>query len=174
MPILVCIAIAIKIEGKGPVLFRQARAGLNGTPFTIVKFRTLLPQEHDVTDPTSVATPIGLFLRRWGLDELPQLWNVWKGEMSIIGPRPTLIEQVEHYSTHEMKRLSVRPGITGWAQIHGRNSIDWPERIELDIEYVEHASMHLDAQILFRTPLTLLSGKGTYGSKGINPTYFSS
>lgn len=173
MPIFICISLAIKIEGKGPILFRQTRAGMNGAPFTILKFRTLLPREHDVSDPTSVATTLGLFLRRWGLDELPQLWNVWKGDMSLIGPRPTLMEQVELYSPHEMKRLAVRPGITGWAQIHGRNAIDWPERIELDIQYVEHASMQLDALILFRTPLALVSGKGTYGSRGINPTYSS-
>ena len=172
-PVLVCISAAILIEGRGPVLFKQARAGKNGVPFTIVKFRTLLPESHDTSDPTSIATPLGLFLRRWGLDELPQLWNVWKGEMSVVGPRPTLLEQVEQYTDHEKRRLAVRPGITGWAQIHGRNAIDWPQRIELDIHYVERASMQLDAKILFRTPFALLSGTGTYGPKGINPTYSS-
>ena len=173
LPVFVCISLAIWLEGRGPVLFKQTRAGLNGAPFTIIKFRTLLPVAHDVTDPKSIATPLGLFLRRWALDELPQLWNVLKGEMSIIGPRPTLMEQVQQYSDHEKKRLTVRPGITGWAQIHGRNAIEWPERIALDIQYVEHASVQLDAQILVRTPFALLSGTGTYGSKGVNPTYSS-
>ena len=173
LPILLCISLAIWIEGRGSIFFTQTRAGKNGVPFTILKFRTLLPQDHDVSDPTSVATPLGLFLRRWGLDELPQLWNVWKGDMSIVGPRPTLVDQVERYSEHERKRLSVRPGITGWAQIHGRNAIDWPQRIELDIQYVEKASFQLDTKILLRTPIALLSGTGTYGPTGINPTYSS-
>ena len=172
-PVFVCISLAILIEGRGPILFKQARAGKNGVPFTIIKFRTLLPKVHDTSNPQSVATPLGLFLRRWGLDELPQLWNILKGEMSIIGPRPTLLEQVEQYTAHERKRLTVRPGITGWAQIHGRNAIDWPKRIELDIQYVERASIHLDAKILFRTPFALLSGTGTYGPQGINHTYSS-
>ena len=174
LPLFASICLAIRMEGKGAIFFRQTRAGLNGIPFTILKFRTLLPVQHDVTNPRSIATPLGLFLRRWGLDELPQLWNVWKGDMSLIGPRPTLMEQVEHYSEHEKRRLAVRPGITGWAQIHGRNAIDWPARIELDIQYVEHASLQLDALILIRTPFSLLSGTGTYGSKGVNPTYSSS
>ena len=172
-PLLVVISLAILIEGRGPVFFKQERAGKDGVPFTIFKFRTLLIKAHDTSDPQSVATPLGLFLRRWGLDELPQLWNVWKGDMSVVGPRPTLLEQVAQYTDHEKKRLQVRPGITGWAQIHGRNAIDWPQRIELDIHYVERASIHLDASILIRTPFALLSGTGTYGPQGINPTYSS-
>ena len=172
-PLLGCISLAIWLEGRGPIFFRQTRSGQEGVPFTIVKFRTLLPKNHDVSNPQSVATPLGLFLRRWGLDELPQLWNVWKGDMSIVGPRPTLPEQVEQYSDHERKRLLVRPGITGWAQIHGRNAIDWPRRIELDIQYVERISLQLDVKILLKTPFALFSGTGTYGPQGINPTYSS-
>ncbi|MFK7847044.1 MAG: sugar transferase [Rhodothermales bacterium] len=172
-PVFVLVTLLIFIESGRPIIFRQTRVGLSGKLFKIYKFRTLYRGAHEVTNPQAMITPIGGFLRRWGIDELPQLINVLKDDMSIVGPRPTIPEQVEHYSEFEKQRLEMRPGITGWAQIHGRNAIDWPARIELDIEYVKSANLTFDTQILLRTPISLISGKdNAYGPTGHNVDFF--
>lgn len=167
-PIFFIIAIAIYLDSEGPVLFRQTRIGLNGRPFKIYKFRTLYVGAHEVSNPQAMVTSVGIFLRRWGLDELPQLFNILKNDMSLVGPRPTLPEQVARYSARERRRLQMRPGITGWAQIHGRNAIDWSRRIALDVEYVRNANLALDLMILVRTPFSLTAEDNTYGPSGKN------
>lgn len=173
-PMLGVIALCIWLEAGRPILFRQTRTGRRGRPFDLLKFRTLQPVDHDPRCPQAVVTRIGRVLRRWGLDELPQLWNVMRGEMSLVGPRPTLPKQTRRYGPFERQRLDVRPGLTGWAQIHGRNALSWPERIELDVWYVAHRSFWLDLRILLRTPRVLLRGQGTYGRSGKNPSFSSS
>ena len=168
-PFLGAAALAIKLDDRGPVLYRQRRVGRDGREFELLKLRTMVVGAEgqgagwavDRGDPR--ITRVGRALRRLSLDELPQLWNVVRGEMSLIGPRPTLQYQVEQYSPHQRRRLDVRPGITGWAQVQGRASLPWEERIELDIWYVEHRSPWLDAKILARTPLALFGG--TYKGK---------
>jgi lipopolysaccharide/colanic/teichoic acid biosynthesis glycosyltransferase len=168
-PLLAAIAIAIKLETPGPVLFRQERIGRHGRAFEILKFRTLM--DRPVRDPADFLisakderiTRVGAFLRRWSLDELPQLWNVIRGEMSIVGPRPTLRYQVEQYDAFQRRRLEVPPGVTGWAQIAGRNALSWPERIELDVWYVDHRSLWLDLRILGATLPTLIRPGSIYG-----------
>jgi lipopolysaccharide/colanic/teichoic acid biosynthesis glycosyltransferase len=168
-PFLAAAAIAIKLDGGGPVLYRQQRVGKNGREFELVKLRTMVVGAErqgagwavNRGDPR--ITRVGSVLRRLSLDEVPQLWNVLRGEMSLIGPRPTLAYQVERYTPHQRRRLDVRPGITGWAQVQGRASLPWEERIELDVWYVDHRSPRLDAKILARTPLALLGG--TYKGK---------
>ena len=165
-PALAVAALAIKLEDRGPVFYRQLRAGRHGTPFRVFKFRTMIVDaEHQgaglaVNEGDSRITRTGRILRKLSLDELPQLWNVVRGEMSIIGPRPTLRYQVEQYDERQRRRLDVLPGITGWAQIHGRATLPWDERIELDVWYVDHRSPLLDLKILLRTPLALF--RGTY------------
>jgi lipopolysaccharide/colanic/teichoic acid biosynthesis glycosyltransferase len=167
-PLLAAVAIAIKLEGGGPILFRQERIGRNGRPFDILKFRTLLdapardPADYLISASDPRIGRMGAFLRRWSLDELPQLWNVLRGEMSIVGPRPTLRYQVELYDDFQRRRLEVLPGVTGWAQISGRNELSWPERIELDVWYVDHRSFLLDLRILVRTTATLFKPSSIY------------
>jgi len=170
-PALAVAAIAIKLEDRGPVLYRQERVGKDGTSFELLKLRTMVVGAEtrgagfavDEGDPR--ITRAGRILRRLSMDELPQLWNVLRGDMSLIGPRPTLAYQVEQYSPRQRRRLEVKPGLTGWAQIHGRASLPWDERIELDVWYVEHRSPLLDLRILLRTPLALFGGtyKGETG-----------
>ena len=168
-PFLAAAALAIKLDGGGPVLYRQQRVGKDGREFELVKLRTMVVGAErqgagwavDHGDPR--ITRVGSVLRRLSLDEVPQLWNVVRGEMSLIGPRPTLAYQVEQYTPRQRRRLDVRPGITGWAQVQGRASLPWEERIELDVWYVEHRSPRLDLKILARTPLALLGG--TYKGK---------
>jgi lipopolysaccharide/colanic/teichoic acid biosynthesis glycosyltransferase len=167
-PLLAAVAIAIKLEGGGPILFRQERIGRHGRPFDILKFRTLLdapardPADYLISASDPRIGRMGAFLRRWSLDELPQLWNVLRGEMSIVGPRPTLRYQVELYDDFQRRRLEVLPGVTGWAQISGRNELSWPERIELDVWYVDHRSFLLDLRILVRTTATLFKPSSIY------------
>ena len=168
-PFLGAAALAIKLDDRGPVLYRQRRVGKDGREFELLKLRTMIVGAEgqgagwavDRGDPR--ITRVGRALRRLSLDELPQLWNVVRGEMSLIGPRPTLQYQVDQYSPRQRRRLDVRPGITGWAQVQGRASLPWEERIELDVWYVEHRSPWLDAKILARTPLALFGG--TYKGK---------
>ena len=163
-PLLAVAALAIKVEDGGPVFYAQRRVGKDGVDFELLKLRTMVPEAErlgagyavDEGDPR--ITRVGRILRRLSLDELPQLWNVVRGDMSVIGPRPTLRYQVERYDERQMRRLEVKPGITGWAQIHGRATLPWPDRIELDVWYVEHRSPRLDLTILTRTPLALFSG----------------
>jgi lipopolysaccharide/colanic/teichoic acid biosynthesis glycosyltransferase len=165
-PVLAAAAAAIKLEDGGPVLYRQQRVGLGGRDFELLKLRTMvvgaetLGAGFAVEAGDSRITRVGRVLRRLSLDELPQLWNVVRGDMSLIGPRPTLRYQVEEYTERQRRRLDVRPGITGWAQVQGRAALPWEERIELDVWYVEHRSWRLDLTILGRTPLALF--RGTY------------
>jgi len=168
-PIFGAIAIAIRLETPGPIFFRQERIGRYGRPFEIVKFRTLVgeaprkPGDFLISPADARITRVGAFLRRWSLDELPQLWNILKGDMSIVGPRPTLRYQVDQYTDFQRRRLEVPPGVTGWAQVNGRNALSWPDRIELDVWYVDHRSLGLDLKILVRTPRTLLQARSIYG-----------
>ena len=170
-PILAAAALATKLGDGGPVFYRQRRVGKDGKEFELLKLRTMeVGAEHKgpgmaVNEGDPRITGLGRLLRRLSLDELPQLWNVVRGDMSVIGPRPTLAYQVERYTPRQRRRLEVRPGITGWAQIHGRARLPWDERIELDVWYVEHRSPWLDLKILARTPLALFAGtyKGETG-----------
>jgi lipopolysaccharide/colanic/teichoic acid biosynthesis glycosyltransferase len=171
-PALAAAAIAIKLEDRGPVLYRQRRVGHAGRDFDLLKLRTMVvgaeAQGWAVNRGDPRITRVGRVLRRLSLDELPQLWNVLRGEMSLVGPRPTLRYQVEQYTPRQRRRLEVRPGITGWAQVNGRASLPWEDRIELDVWYVEHRSPWLDAKILARTPAALFRGtyKGQTGGWG--------
>jgi lipopolysaccharide/colanic/teichoic acid biosynthesis glycosyltransferase len=170
-PALAAAAVAIKLEDGGPVLYRQRRVGLNGADFDLLKLRTMVVgAEHQgaglaVNRGDARITRVGRILRRLSLDELPQLWNVVRGEMSLIGPRPTLRYQVEKYSERQHRRLDVKPGITGWAQVNGRASLPWSDRIELDVWYVENRSPWVDLKILAKTPAALFSAtyKGDTG-----------
>ena len=170
-PLLALAALAVKLEDGGPVLYRQTRVGRNGADFELLKLRTMVVGAEtkgagfavNRGDPRITRT--GRFLRRLSLDELPQLWNVVRGDMSLIGPRPTLRYQVEQYTPRQRRRLDVKPGLTGWAQVNGRTKLPWDERIELDVWYVEHRSPWVDLKILLRTPLALFTGtyKGETG-----------
>ena len=153
-PLLAAVAIAIRVALGAPVLFRQVRPGLHGAPFTILKFRTM----RNLTDAGGQPRPdgermtgLGKFLRSTSLDELPELWNVLKGDMSLVGPRPLLLEYRELYTETQARRQNVRPGITGWAQVNGRNAISWEQKFELDVWYVDHQSLWLDLRILAMT-----------------------
>jgi lipopolysaccharide/colanic/teichoic acid biosynthesis glycosyltransferase len=170
-PILVLVAALILFSMGRPVLFRQARSGRDGRVFSVVKFRTMR-DEVFAGEPDAARTPaVGRLLRATSLDELPQLWNILRGQMGVIGPRPTLPEQVARYSHRERGRLAVRPGLTGWAQINGRNAISWPERIELDLWYIRNRSLALDLKILLRTVLAVLRRGGIVGAGGVNPGF---
>jgi lipopolysaccharide/colanic/teichoic acid biosynthesis glycosyltransferase len=170
-PFLAAAALGIKVEDRGPVLYRQRRVGRDGREFELLKLRTMVVGADQQGAGWAVnrgdprITRFGRVLRRLSLDELPQLWNVVRGEMSLIGPRPTLSYQVEQYTPRQRKRLDVKPGITGWAQIHGRASLPWEDRIELDVWYVENRSPGVDLKILLRTPRALFGGtyKGETG-----------
>ncbi len=167
-PLLALAAIAIRIESRGPVFYRQLRVGRDGVPFQLWKLRTMVPGAETtgagiyVIEGDPRITRVGRLLRRFSLDELPNLVNVLRGEMAIVGPRPTVQEQVDRYTERQRRRLEVKPGITGWAQINGRTSLPWPERIELDVWYVEHRSIRLDLRILLRTARLLATGHGLY------------
>jgi lipopolysaccharide/colanic/teichoic acid biosynthesis glycosyltransferase len=167
-PVLLSAMIAIRLESRGPVIYSQRRAGRDDVPFEMFKLRTMVDGAEHVGAGLAVnandtrITRVGAFLRRTSLDELPNLVNVLRGEMSLVGPRPTLPAQVEQYTERQRGRLSVKPGITGWAQINGRASLPWSERIELDLYYVEHRSLALDLRILLRTPMLIIGGSGLY------------
>jgi lipopolysaccharide/colanic/teichoic acid biosynthesis glycosyltransferase len=168
-PLLLIAAVAIKLDSRGPVIYRQRRVGKGGQQFEVYKLRTM----RLGSDPVGVGTPVleddprvtrvGGLLRRFSLDELPNLVNVLRGELAIVGPRPTLAAQVELYTERQRRRLEVKPGITGWAQVNGRAGISWEERIELDVWYVDNHSLALDLRILARTARLLLTGHGLYG-----------
>ena len=167
-PVLAAAAIAIRLESPGPVIYRQRRVGKDGQPFELLKLRTMVSGAEHVGAGLAVnegdprITRVGAVLRRLSLDELPNLVNVLRGEMAIVGPRPTIQAQVDQYTDRQRRRLEVRPGITGWAQVHGRAALPWHERIELDVWYVEHRSAALDLRILAMTVRLLLSGRGLY------------
>ncbi len=168
-PFVAVAAIAIKLDSHGPVIYRQRRVGKDGRAIEVLKLRTM----HLGADPVGVGTPVlendprvtrvGRILRRVSLDEVPNLVNVLRGDLAIVGPRPTLAAQVDLYTPHQRRRLEVKPGITGWAQVNGRAGIPWEERIELDVWYVDHRSLALDLRILVRTMRLLLAGHGLYG-----------
>ena len=170
-PLVGAGALAVKLQDGGPILYRQQRVGKDGEEFELLKLRTMvvgaekLGAGYAVDRGDSRITRTGRLLRRLSIDELPQLWNVVRGDMSLIGPRPTLRYQVERYDERQRRRLEVKPGITGWAQIHGRAALPWEDRIELDVWYVEHRSPKVDLKILARTPLALFGGtyKGETG-----------
>jgi lipopolysaccharide/colanic/teichoic acid biosynthesis glycosyltransferase len=167
-PLIALAALAIRVESPGHPVYRQTRVGKDGRPFEICKLRTMVHGAEHVGAGLAIAegddriTRVGAFLRRTSLDELPNLWNVVRGEMSIVGPRPTVQVQVDHYTDRQRGRLAVKPGITGWAQVNGRASLPWSERIELDLWYVEHRSLTLDLKILARTAKLVLKGEGLY------------
>ena len=167
-PLLALAALAIRLESRGPVFYRQLRVGRGGERFELWKLRTMVPGAETmgagiyVVEGDARITRVGRLLRRFSLDELPNLVNVLRGEMAIVGPRPTVQEQVDRYTDRQLRRLEVKPGITGWAQINGRTSLPWPERIELDVWYVEHRSQRLDLRILARTARMLATGHGLY------------
>jgi sugar transferase EpsL len=162
-PILALTALLIRLKMGSPVLFRQTRPGLHGKPFTFYKFRTMTCDCDEngcfLADECRL-TRLGLFLRRTSLDELPQLWNVLKGDMSLVGPRPLLMEYLPRYSPEQMRRHDVKPGITGWAQVNGRNAITWEQKFELDVWYVDNWSLALDIRILFLTVANVLKREG--------------
>jgi lipopolysaccharide/colanic/teichoic acid biosynthesis glycosyltransferase len=167
-PLLAAAALAIRRESPGGAIYRQRRIGKDGRPFEVLKLRTMVDGAErigagfavDRGDPR--ITRVGAFLRRTSIDELPNLLNVLRGDMSLIGPRPTLPHQVEAYDERQRGRLAIRPGITGWAQVNGRASLPWPERIELDLHYIEHRSLALDLEIVRRSFAVLLAGDGLY------------
>ena len=167
-PLVALLALAIRLESPGEPVYRQVRVGRDGRAFEIYKLRTMVSGAEftgaglAIAEGDSRITRLGRLLRRYSLDELPNLWNVLRGEMSIVGPRPTLQHQVDHYTPRQRGRLAVKPGITGWAQVNGRASLPWPERIELDLWYVEHQSLALDLRILARTLGLVARGSGIY------------
>ena len=170
-PLLLLAAVAIALESRGGVIYRHQRIGRDGVPFELWKLRTMVSGAERMgaglyIEPGDTRiTRVGALLRRFSLDELPNLVNVLGGQMSIVGPRPTVAVQVERYTPHQRRRLEVKPGITGWAQVNGRTSISWPERIELDVWYVDHRSVWLDLRILARTVKLLVTGRGLYSSE---------
>lgn len=162
-PVMLILALLVRKKIGSPVIFRQKRIGLNGKPFTIYKFRTMtneLDENGKLLPDEKRLVPFGLFLRRTSLDELPEFLNVLKGEMSLVGPRPLLVEYMERYSPEQKRRHLVKPGITGWAQINGRNLLSWEERFKLDLWYVDHWNLFLDIKILFLTVRKVLSREG--------------
>jgi len=172
-PVVALAIVAIRLESHGHPIYRQRRIGRDGHPFDVLKLRTMVQGAEGMGAGMAVnegdprITRVGSILRRYSIDELPNLVNVLKGEMAIIGPRPTIPVQVEQYTPRQRGRLAVRPGITGWAQVNGRASLPWSERIELDLWYIEHRSLRLDLTILWRTVLMVLGGAGLYkGSSG--------
>ena len=167
-PLLAGAVIAIRLETRGPAFYRQLRVGRDGRPFELWKLRTMVPGAEAmgagiyVLEGDPRITRVGGLLRRFSIDELPNLFNVLKGDMALVGPRPTIRQQVDRYTDRQRRRLEVKPGITGWAQVNGRTSLPWPERIELDVWYVDHRSLWLDLRILARTARLLVTGHGLY------------
>jgi len=172
-PLWLYVVIKIKTEDRGPVFFVQERVGRNSRLFRMYKFRSMVVGAEKkglgvfVSTDDERITKIGKFIRKTSIDELPQLINVLKGEMSIVGPRPTLEYQVERYNKEQKRRLLVKPGITGWAQVNGRNNMTWPEKIKLDLWYVDHWSVGLDLKIIGRTIILVIKRKGIYAEEGI-------
>jgi lipopolysaccharide/colanic/teichoic acid biosynthesis glycosyltransferase len=172
-PVFALIAFCISLDSPGDIFFKLRVAGRDGKPFDQWKFRTMIQNARDTahrfetsaTDPR--ITHVGRFLRRWSLDELPQLWNVVRGDMSLVGPRPAFLEVAQQYSPEQARRLQMRPGLTGLAQLRGRNLLPWEQRIVLDIAYIDRYSLWLDTKTLWRTIPLLLRGTGVYGEGGV-------
>jgi lipopolysaccharide/colanic/teichoic acid biosynthesis glycosyltransferase len=167
-PVIALAAAAVRLESAGHPIFRQRRVGLHGRPFEVIKLRTMVTGAEQlgaglaVDEGDARITRVGAVLRRLSIDELPNLLNVVRGEMSLVGPRPTLQVQVDRYTERQRRRLEVRPGLTGWAQVNGRATLPWPERIELDIWYLEHATLRLDLRILVASARMAITGHGLY------------
>jgi lipopolysaccharide/colanic/teichoic acid biosynthesis glycosyltransferase len=176
-PVMLLAAIAIKLEDpKGPILFKQKRPGKNAKIFTVYKFRTMrVETEKDGRPLTDMErmTKVGSFLRKTSIDELPQLFNIIRGEMSFIGPRPLLVQYLELYTPEQMRRHEVTPGISGWAQVNGRNAISWEEKFKYDVWYVDNQSFLLDLKILFLTIFNVLKREGINNSQGDTMPYFT-
>lgn len=175
LPIMIPIAIAIKTTMGSPILFQQTRPGKDGVPFDILKFRTmrdLRPDEEMIASDGNRITRLGNFLRKTSLDEFPTFWNVLRGDMSIVGPRPLLIRYLSRYSPLEFRRHETKPGITGWAQINGRNTISWSEKFKLDIWYVERRSLKLDTKILLKTLSKVLKRDGISSTESLTMPEF--
>ena len=169
-PILITTAFLVGVFMGTPILFRQSRPGRDGVPFELLKFRSMTDardERGDLATDVVRLTRVGRFLRRSSLDELPQLWNVVRGEMSLVGPRPLLLEYLPHYSPDQMRRHEVRPGMTGWAQIHGRDQLEWPRRLAMDVWYVDHRSFCLDMKIVAKSLCILLRGAPRNSSAGL-------
>ena len=175
---LTLVALAIKLDSRGPVFFRQKRAGRNGEEFNILKFRTMVPNadrlglRFEVSQGDNRITRLGGLLRDLGIDELPQLYNVFRGQMSLVGPRAARMDQIVNFTEAEQGRMLVKPGLSGWAQVNGRNSITWKERIQLDLWYVAHESIWLDVKIMFKTLwVVYIARSGRYGPGGVTRDY---
>ncbi len=165
-PLWLAGALAVRVTMGAPVLYRDRRPGRGGRPFTMFKLRTMrepTPGEARLASDGARLTPVGRFLRASSIDELPELFNVLRGDMSLVGPRPLLMQYLERYTPEQARRHEVRPGLTGWAQVNGRNALDWPERLALDVWYVDHRSLRLDLEILLRTVGTVLGRRGIHG-----------
>ena len=176
LPVIVVVAILIHRKLGSPVFFRQTRPGLNGKPFKMVKFRTMLDATDKHGNPLpddQRMTPFGSFLRATSLDELPELWNVLKGDMSLVGPRPLLMEYLPLYSKEQYRRHDARPGVTGWAQVNGRNAISWEDKFRLDVWYVDNQSLWLDVKILFLTVKKVLVRDGISGEGEVTMSKFT-
>ncbi|WP_305966782.1 sugar transferase [Marinobacter salsuginis] len=176
LPVLLVTAILVRVKLGSPIFFRQTRPGRDGKPFKMVKFRTMLDavdkQGNPLPDQQRM-TSFGSFLRATSLDELPELWNVIKGEMSLVGPRPLLIEYLPLYSEEQSRRHNVRPGVTGWAQVNGRNAISWEDKFKLDVWYVDNQSIWLDLKILFLTVKKVLVRDGISGEGEVTMSKFT-
>lgn len=174
LPLLAGISLGILLTMGRPILFRQRRPGLHGRPFAMHKFRTMVPADDGagLQSDTNRVTPLGRFLRNTSLDELPELVNVLRGEMSLVGPRPLLMEYLDRYTPEQARRNEVRPGITGWAQVNGRNAISWEEKFELDVWYVDHWSLRLDLRILVKTAWMVFRSDGVNAASDITMPEF--
>lgn len=171
IPVFIVCAAVIRVDSRGPILFQQRRVGRGGATFHVLKFRSMVddPKGNPIIPDERRVTRVGRVLRRWSLDELPQLFNVLRGDMSLVGPRPTLEYQVERYDELQRQRLAVRPGLTGLAQLNGRNSISWAARIQWDLEYVRRQSPWFDLRLLALTPVAVLTGRGISGHSKDDP-----
>jgi lipopolysaccharide/colanic/teichoic acid biosynthesis glycosyltransferase len=162
-PLMLVIALLIRAKMGPPAIFAQERPGYKGRPFTLYKFRTMIlatGADADVARDAQRLTPLGATLRRWTLDELPQFWNVLKGDISLVGPRPLLMQYLPRYTPEQARRMDVKPGLTGWAQVNGRNAQTWEDRFALDVWYVDHWSLSLDARIIWRTLVSVIKKEG--------------
>lgn len=174
LPLMITIALILYLIYRDSPIYTQPRPGLNGIPFTIYKFKTMADLAYPAQTDEERITQFGSLLRKYSLDELPQLWNVIIGEMSLIGPRPLLCEYLPHYSTFHQRRHLVKPGMTGWAQVHGRNEVPWDERLSMDVWYVENVNIIIDLKIIFLTGIKVCTGHGVYAKGNLFVQKYSS